>query len=263
MKTFNLILILLFSTSIVNAQFHYSPLRPKYEEYKPYKGFKKCEKYKLKDGKGSEKETIATVWEYNKNGQPLVELYYGESMDTFFKTSFVYDNNNRLIVTSEYVPILSKEETVTQFIYNEKGQLEKVKILSLDPTIITYFYDNNGFVKESHAYQKVPAYDEDGNESEPIEKEIYKGLFKTDKIGRITEISYVNFGSNDEYDNSIFYTYNKKGQISNYKNVGKDGKVQFEETYSFDKSGKVIAQITYNNYQNGNAKTTHFGFEYK
>ena len=141
--------------------------------------------------------------------------------------------------------------------------LERLLTLSPDSTIVIISYDAKGFIRECNAFEKVSADDENGNESGNIDLNIYKNVFKTDQIGRITEFNHISLSSNDEFNYSAFYTYNKNGQISSYKSLDKDGKVKLEETFSFDKYGKVKAsKLNYVDYE-GIYKTTYYRYEYK
>jgi hypothetical protein len=263
MKFLNLILILLFSTSFVNAQFCETVLRPKLEDYKPYVGFKQCEKYELKAGKDSENKNLVNIWQYNKKGQQQVEVWLLESTDTIVRITLEYNKNNQLIRSLEYAPVYSFKEIPTAYFYNDKGLLEKLLTLSPDSTIVIISYDAKGFIRECNAFEKVSADDENGNESAKMDLHIYKNVFKTDQIGRITEFNHISLSSNDEFNYSAFYTYNKNGQISSYKSIAKDGNVKFEETYSFDKLGKVKASKINEKGPNGIFKTTYYRYEYK
>lgn len=263
MKILNLILILLFSTSFVNAQFCETVLWPQLEDYKPYVGIKQCKKYELKAGKDSENKNLVNIWQYNKKGQPQVEVWLLGSTDTIVRITLEYNKNNQLIRSLEYTPDYSLEEISTAYFYNDKGLLEKTLTLSPDTTIVIISYDAKGFIRESNAFEKVSADDENGNDSGYINLNIYKNVFKTDQIGRITEFNHISFSSNDEFNYSAVYYRNKNGQISNYKSMAKDGNVKFEETYSFDKLGKVKASKINEKDPNGIFKTTYYRYEYK
>jgi hypothetical protein len=184
-------------------------------------------------------------------------------MDTVQKITYIYDKNNRLIRSLEYAPDYSLDEVTTEYSYNSKGLLEMSKTIKLDPTFVTYSYDANGSIKESRSYQLVPAYDENGNESEVIQYDIYKKDFKVDQNGRVTECNLISLSLNHDFSSTSLYTYNQKGQVVNFKILDKDAKVKHDETFSFDKSGKVKTSIVNKIDLKGIYNTTYYIYKYK
>jgi hypothetical protein len=262
MKTLNFFQILFFSTSFVNAQFYTTVLQPKLEDYKPYEGIKQCEKYKLKAGKDSDNESLVNTWQYNKKGQPQLEVSLFESSDTISRKKNVYNSENQLIRSLVYAPN-SSEEYFTEYSYNSKGLFEKSKTSELNSVIVKHSYDAEGNILESNAFQKVPAKDENGIETDGIEMELYKNVYRIDQFGRIKEFSHYSLLSNFELHSTAIFTYNTNGYISKYELMNDFGMITHEEIFSFDKTGKVNASKVNNIDTTGIIKTTYYRYEYK
>jgi len=274
-KMIFLTIIYIFCINFISAQFQETIIPAGISESMPYQGFKSCTKYKLKSQNDNTGRLIVNVYEYNNLGQITTEVAYNpdfykdeevsvDNSDTIYVVFNEYDSKNRIsrkISAGVYSDMM---ETITAFTYNsqnKKGLLIKKESTSFDPPTSIFKYNKKGILTEINTTLRMPSQDDDDKESF-LDVPVYKNVFETDSKGRILVDKLLSVVENEAEISRSVYTYDKKGKINNFKLFDSQGNKYFEESFFFDKSGKIISSVIIDNIS-GEEQTSYFGYEYK
>lgn len=186
-----------------------------------------------------EKINIISEKQFDKNGQIIKVVNYGQNGNKIDESSFIYDNNKsketKITFNSD------GKELVQDFSYtfNENGRVEqKILILGNDTTnkqIINYTYDELGNIikiKETNIIKSL--------EVKTTESEL---TYNYSQNGNISEIIYNNPSSNNKiFRDSLVY----------------DKKANSLKMYQIDKENTLVSAVLYNYNSLGNVIFTSF-----
>lgn len=189
----------------------------------------------LTNADGSWEKTVTT---YDNKGNLFSEVTE-DSSGYKNEDVYAYDDNGRKLAK------MTNEETVTNYIYNEAGQLIKETDIS-GTTTATYTYDGKGnltrhwFGSEDIWAEYTYSYDEDGNKLKMKMKDDQdrwlQYTYTYDKDGnKLTEDYKTIKGASYHQE----YTYDEKGNMLTMKRTTEGG--WQELTYTYDDHGNNIA----------------------
>jgi hypothetical protein len=120
------------------------------------------------------------------------------------------------------------ERRITEFTYQPYSFMsEKVKI--------SYFYDNDGNLKEKKYYDT----------SGKMDRHFY---FKCDKSGKIIEEKRYQFNLSDDVIRTMEYFYNENNRLIQIDNIGADNVISSSEYFEYDTSGYLIMNKDFGEY---------------
>ncbi len=177
--------------------------------------------------------------EFDRDGNVVLYVKFGENSDTSSKSIFTYEDNTsteHFISFTEDGTVL--EDSQIKCIYDNSKLVEKKK------------YDNNGELEKSWTFD----YNNHGHLERTTQKDMSQGssYIKTNNneynnVGELTGISYqidasgdVNPNHADIEKDSIVYLSNNS--IEFYK-IDKNGEINKVYSYIYDQTGKISAEL--------------------
>lgn len=248
MKNKILFLYILFSSTLLQAQFKPGDIGYKSNETKIYKTQKvKTQKQTVVDAEGYSSDLQVNY--YDQNGM-LTKIAYDqdttmpvEERGPEMKDEYTYFPDGRIkqIILYGYDLV----DITHNFEYDKKGRLTESKYASAEARVYRYTYDNAGNIIKRIGKAAFFETDDEGNATGDMVMVDYDSSSYTwdDKSNLLSEVFYMG----GELYYQINYTYNDNNTLNGYKvyyDITPDAQASFTVVFKYDKNGLPEQMIT-------------------